>query len=64
MLHLPFTHSGVINWEELSIHLSEKKRKEKAAQPKAWTTYILHYQYRRKQYKYPELVEVYKLLFY
>jgi len=50
--------------EELSIHLSEKKRKEKAAQPKAWTTYILHYQYRRKQYKYPELVEVYKLLFY
>ena len=50
----------VAKLDELSIDLNEEKRKEKDQEVKAWRNYILHYQYRRKQYKYPELVEIYK----
>jgi len=49
----------VAKLDELSIDLNEEKRKEKDQEVKAWRNYILHYQYRRKQYKYPELVEIY-----
>ena len=50
----------VAKMDELSISLNEQKRKEKDVKPKEWRDYILHYQYRRKQYRYAELVEIYK----
>jgi len=50
----------VAKMDDLSIVLNEEKRKEKDQEVKAWRNYILHYQYRRKQYKYPQLVEIYK----
>lgn len=46
--------------DELSIFLNPAKRKAKEDKPKEWKEYIIHARYRDKQFKYPQLVEVYK----
>lgn len=45
--------------DDLGIHLNKDKRAVKEEQSKKWRYYIAD-RYRDKQYKYPELVEVYK----
>ncbi len=50
----------VAKMEALNISLNENKRALKDEDPKAWRAYILHSRYKDKQFKYPELVEVYK----
>jgi len=50
----------VAKMEELNISINERKRPLKDQDPKAWRAYILHSRYKDKQFKYPELVEIYK----
>lgn len=46
--------------DELSIFLNPEKRQAKQDNPKEWKEYLIHARYRDKQFKYPQLVEVYK----
>jgi len=58
--HPPDVKKLEAKMDELSIHLNEEKRKAKETDAKQWREYILHARYRDKQFKHPELVEVYK----
>lgn len=46
--------------DDLSIFLNEDKRKAKEDKPKQWREYILYARYSEKQFKYPQLAQVYK----
>lgn len=46
--------------DELSIFLNDDKRKVKDEKPGEWRDYILYARYSEKQFKHPELTEVYK----
>lgn len=44
----------------LNIYLNPEKEKRREEEPKAWRKYILHGRYKDNQYKYPQLVDIYK----